>query len=339
MGEDAPVVDPGLAIVEQLFERLQIDREWAVRGDREFSWWPYDLRQRIWATPAHERHGEPRCYVHIESDLTDGVEDGPGTFQTISWMNRSAMLSALVLEDGRIRLHANVAAGAGNLAFAQELALHAAALQLVEASFAADTLASKGVGRRAKTAHPERGRRGEPDEMLGVGSLYADPTNTPPQIDFVRLMNSMDRCWDAASAEGDGFSAEVALEDGAPELVLIVKRQEGLARALFQASTSESHPAIGAGLLTAIRMPDTPADGAYAANVLNAANLVAPAAHALGAWWYSSDYGLTSSAFYPSRAFRNQRPEWNYRLFETLVWHGADSARWARSLLAPGRPS
>lgn len=339
MSELTPRGDPGLAVLDVLFERLQIDTDWAVRGEREFSWWPHTLRQRAWATPIHDERGEPSCHVHIETDLTTGVEEQPAVVQTVSWMNRSATLSALVLEGGRVRLHAAVAVTAGNLAFATELALHATALQLVECSFAADTLVAKGAGRRDVTAHPRSGPRSEPDEMLSLGGLYSDAANPPPQIDFVRLMNSMERCWERATAEAGGFLAEFALDHAGADFVQIVQRQEGLGTALFQASNTEPHPAIRVGLLVAIRMPDEPADAAFAANVLNAATIVAPAAHALGAWWHSPEYGLTCSAFYPSLAFRNDRPEWNYRLFESLVWHAADVARWARSLLAPGRAS
>lgn len=333
------MTDPGQAILDLLFERMQIDAQWAVRGDREFSWWPQQLRQRAWATPVEERFGEPACHVHITTDIVRGAADREATWQAVAWMNRSAMLSALVLDEDRIRLHAAVSASAGNLPFASELAVHAAGLQLVESAFAADTLVSKGIGARDATAHPSSGLRGEPDEMLGLGGLYADPDNQPPQIDFVRLMNSMDRCWERATAEGDGFTAEIGLDGSGPELLQLVKRQEGLGTALFQATTAEAHPAIGAGLLAALRMPDRPVDGAYAANVLNAAAIVAPAGHALGAWWHSADYGLTASAFYPALAWRNAKPEWNYRLFESLVWHAADAARWARGLLEPGRAS
>lgn len=332
--------DPGADVLDLLFERMQIDEQWSVRGNREFSWWPDRQRQRAWASITSDHHGEPSSLVHIETDVTTGVPDPRPALDTISWMNRSSMLSALVLDDTRIRLHAAVEVTAGNLAFASELALHAMALQLVESSFAADTLTAKQCGRRDETQHPSSGPRPEPDEMLGLGGLYADPNHTRPAIDFDRLTRSPERCWERAEADADSFSAELALDGaGIPELVRMVKRAEGLDAAVVQATTAESHPAIGAGLLLAIRMPETPDDGAAVANLLNASALVAAPAHALGAWWFAKEYGLTQSAFYPALAFRNDRPDWNYRLFESLVWHASSTAQWARRVLDPGRPS
>jgi hypothetical protein len=49
--------DVGLDVLWQVFSNLRIDREWAVRFDRGFGWWPHTLRQNIWVTRAYDSEG------------------------------------------------------------------------------------------------------------------------------------------------------------------------------------------------------------------------------------------------------------------------------------------
>ena len=68
-----PDPDPGQAVLDYLIAEMQIDVEWCVRSERRFTWWPYVLAQRVWATPMKDRMGASMCQVHIETDLIRNV--------------------------------------------------------------------------------------------------------------------------------------------------------------------------------------------------------------------------------------------------------------------------
>jgi len=45
-----PHEEVGLRALNNIFQRMQIDTEWSVRGERSFSWWAKDFVQHITVT-------------------------------------------------------------------------------------------------------------------------------------------------------------------------------------------------------------------------------------------------------------------------------------------------
>src|SRR3989442_12951069 len=46
----APHEEVGLRALNDIYQRMQIETEWSVRGDRSFSWWAKDFVQHISVT-------------------------------------------------------------------------------------------------------------------------------------------------------------------------------------------------------------------------------------------------------------------------------------------------
>ena len=324
------VSDPGLAVVEHLYEQMQIDAEWSARQERGFTWWGDQLAQRVWASPSEQRVGAPVWRVHIETDLVRDVQADPDPYPALAEFNRLASLSACVLDDGKIRRHASVSVTENNLPFSKELAIHAMSLQGADALTVAHWLSGHLRAAEDISHHPLNGPRPTPDEMLAVAPLYRrtreDGIWTPP-IDFIGVASSANRCWVSVTAGTHSFTAELPLTADA---------QGGAdaggerATALFQTWTDKPNPIFGTGALLMLKLPGK--FDAKAANVLNVAETRAPDCHQLGGWCHRGDSGLAFVTFLPALVFE-RGGHYATNLFESLVWHSASRALWAHTLL------
>jgi hypothetical protein len=64
--------DPGLAVVNNVYDGMQIDDEWTEWTDRGFTWWSGQNRQRVWAEEGIEDDGFTLCRLHARTDLFAG---------------------------------------------------------------------------------------------------------------------------------------------------------------------------------------------------------------------------------------------------------------------------
>jgi hypothetical protein len=334
---DRPCADPGVAVVHYLFDQFQIDATWSVRHERGFTWWGYVLAQRIWATPTYDRDGVPTSHIHIETDILRGVESSSRLLARFAALNALATLSACVLREGRVFLHASVSATENNLPFARELAMHAMALQLEDAYQHAKAL-DPSFRTLDISGHPTSGSRPEPDEMLQVSHVYRREPRTGSafdQIDFESLVKADGACWLLASAGPTVFTAEFALEGSERAALRRLDGKRLLLTAIFQACSDKPHPRLGDGVLTTMRLSDPRHDEPAVANQLNVAETVSADCHQLGSWSVREDRRLTFVSFFPALVFTSH-PEYAYRLFESLVWHASSRALWAHTLLTEG---
>ena len=322
------VRDPGLAVVAHLFDQMQIDPQWSVRGERGFTWWGHRLAQRVWASTGEQRLGNAVWQVHIETDLVKEVRLEPDPFPVLAELNRLATFSACLFENGHVRLHASVSVTENNLPFAKELAIHAMSLQAADAPTVAGWLSEHLGAELDLSEHPSSGLRAARDEMLGVALLYKrkrqDGVWTPP-IDFIGVATASNRCWLSATAGTHSFTAEL------PFVPDDIGRHSGdFPRARLQTWTDKPSPIFGTGALMLLRVP-----GHYdvrTANFLNVAETVSPDCHQLGAWSHRADWGLAFVTFLPALVFQRGGP-YATNLFESLVWHAASRALWAHALL------
>jgi len=309
--------NPVPRVIDYLFDRMQIDDDWAVRTDDAFTWWAHRQAQRIYAGPPRDVGGIVTRALHIETDLLRRVPAGTETLVRLAGINRLATLSAYVADpdEGRVRLHASVSLTADNIPMARGLALHAMALQVADATSEAEPLAEIFGGEVDESTHPEGGEREEPDEMLGVVALYEDrgAGDSPfTAEEMAELVHLAPRPWLMASSMPDGLHAELAF--GAT------------GKSRLELDTETRHPALGSGLQIRLVLPVPP--DVETVQRLNANEILEPDAHQLGAWSLDETLGVTYVSFLPAAAH-------TARLTTALVWHMAARNDWARALLFP----
>lgn len=305
------------AILNFIIDRLQIEDDWFEWEGRGFRWWPGPLAQRITFAPRRDLHGVPVSTLHIETDLLAGVPATATTWERLASVNRLATMSAYVayVPAGTVALHASVTLTDDNWLMARALALHAAALQVADAHAEATELAQAFGARVRSSAHPTRGPRETPDEMLGVMEVYQQRGQEPCPVgteELAALVHLEPRPWLLAVNEPERLIADLDFAANQP--------------ARLDIDSGVTHPALGSGLQVRLTLPIEP-DAAIAQR-LNANETAQPDAHQLGAWCVDPDQGLCFVGFIPSAACM---PE----LTRALIYHAAGRNEWARDLLFP----
>jgi hypothetical protein len=305
------------AILNFIIDRLQIEDDWFDWGGRGFRWWAGPLAQQISFTPIRDLHGVPVSTLHIETELLAEVPMTALTWERLAAVNRLATLSAYVadVQARTISLHASVTLTDDNWLMARALALHAAALQVADAHAEAAEMARAFGAEVRRSAHPTRGPREIPDEMLGVVEVYQQRGQEPPPItteEIAQLVHLEPRPWLMAVNEPDCLQAELDFAVGQP--------------ARLEIDRGVTHPALGSGLQVRLALPVEP-DAAIAQR-LNADEATEPNAHQLGAWCVDQEQGLAFVGFIPSAACM---PD----LARALIYHAAGRNEWARELLFP----
>lgn len=304
-------------VLRFLTARMQIDAEWAMQEETSFTWWPSALAQRVWATPARDFQGVRLTTVHVETDLLTGVTFDPSTWERLAGMNRFASLSAYVADTAArtVRLHASVSLTEDNWLMGRAMALHAMALQIVDAHGEAEALANAFGAAVARSEHPRRGARPTPDEMLGIGSIYQDRGQRESPFgpeELAQLVHLDPRPWMLASNQPHRLDADLAFATGLPSRLELV--------------ADEPHPSLGSGLQMRLLVPVE--SDPLIAQRLNASECAEPDAHQLGAWCVDEARGVMFSGFVPAAAHVAG-------LSRALVYHLSARNEWARALLFP----
>ena len=310
-----PEIEAG--VLNFIIDRLQIENDWFEGRGRGFTWWAGGLAQRLDLAPPRELHGVTVTTLHIETDLLSDVLPTAATWQRLASVNRLASLSAYVadVESRTVRLHASITLTAENWPLARALALHAAALQVADAHAEAAELAKVFGATVTTTGHPSRGRRLQPDEMLGVIEVYQQRGQDPSPFsteELAQLVHVEPRPWLMAANEPHRLIADLEFAPDRP--------------ARLELDAGAVHPALGSGMQARLMIPVEP-DAAIAQR-LNANETVSPDAHQIGAWCVDDERGLAYTQFIPSAAYV---PE----LCRALVYHAAGRNEWARELLFP----
>jgi hypothetical protein len=239
------------------------------------------------------------------------------TWHRLAAVNRLVTLSGYVadLPARTVSLHASVTLTDDNWLMARSLALHAAALQVADAHAEADALADAFGATVRRSAHPTRGLRDVPDEMLGVVDVYLQRGQEPSPVtteELAQLVHLEPRPWRLAVNEPDRLMADLDFAVNQPTRLEI--------------DASATHPALGSGLQLRLVLPVEPEPAI--AQRLNANEVAQPDAHQLGAWCVDPERGLAFVAFIPTAA-------WMPELTRALVYHAAGRNEWARELLFP----
>src|SRR5207247_1971026 len=104
------MTDPGIAAIQYIFRRLNIDRQWSVLEERGFTWWGKDFAQRVWSEPVRDDDGILVSRLHAKTDLIHEFHDSADNLSKLAALNMMASSSALVIDkhDGsRVQLAAS----------------------------------------------------------------------------------------------------------------------------------------------------------------------------------------------------------------------------------------
>ncbi|HQZ72490.1 MAG TPA: hypothetical protein PK826_14315, partial [Anaerolineae bacterium] len=289
--EEASSKDVGRTVIDAVYRTMQIDAPWSLRAEREFSWWGYRLKQRVWAGAPHRSGDEVVTRVWARTDVLRGVPDRPKTYAAIAEANILSAMSALVYDPDtrRVVLNCSMIAHQHNQAWLEHYFGMAVALQVCQAESLADELARKIGGEPDVSAHADSGPRSEPDDMLNMMSVEATSPKHPQtwltRADFQAITDRKSGPWVLATADVSGMTAEMPFINDVPAAAALVSGDEATppGTALLMANVDQPHPILGDGLLVRVGLP-IQVDAEFA-NTLNLLETTGPwETHQLGAW-------------------------------------------------------
>jgi hypothetical protein len=328
--------DPGLQVLDYVFQNMQIDERWSVREPRGFTWWGHRFAQRVWAEPARLSAGFNVCRVHAETALLRKIPNSDEVAQRVALINRIASLSGFIWEPerGHLSLRCGVYVHAENVGWLGSLFAAAVAIQAADAHIKADGFAKLIGGEPDVSVHPRSGRRRDMDEMLNViEALFAPKgqSRSPwDEAEFAATLKMTPHPWVLATGGGAAMTAEFRFSDDVPAVL------GGSGTALFTANGTERHPQLGSGALVRLSLPapEDPSvrDPQRAARLASRLNLAEPhewaMCHFLGGWCTDPNpgIGLSFVTFLPAAVYRP-------RLLDALVLSMAVRAKWAKAHL------
>jgi hypothetical protein len=323
--------DLGIQTVRELFRLWQVDEEWAVWREDGFDWWPGDFRQRVRSDAGVDDHGALVFRVSAATDFLRGVDaKRPSTLAYLDMLSRFASGYAYVLDDAEctVRLVTVAYLHSGNARWLTGLLAGLAILQPIDAQIRAAGVANAAGAHPDRSAHPLRGQRQEPDDIL---HLIEDPirplgegsSRWAGSREFEEIAKTIGR---SANAFGAGGSTGLTLET-----------PFGADTALLQLTTESRHPQLGNGLLSLCQLPFPASQADTTATVLHLNRLEASGfarAHLIGSWCTAearSGYLPVFCSFLPNLLYQDG-------LATNLVLSNLARVQWIKSAL-PGLPA
>ncbi|MBI3224359.1 MAG: hypothetical protein HYZ39_04790 [Mycolicibacterium cosmeticum] len=337
--------DVGTWMVDNLYQQLMVDEQWALRRDRGFTWWGYRLAQHVEvAPPVHDR-GLDLCVLRIWTDVVRDVAPNSNPAAILAQLNNQTTLSALVWdpETGTIADCCTVTVHQDNANWMGKILATAAALQNTAAHSRAHPLARACGGRPAETQHPSSGARPEMDDILNVATEVIVPMGREPSrfagglcsaIEPFLVEHSSQRHW-FGTVDQTGATVEVPFTGSRPLMFQDPKVSDTrLETALVRVFTETPHPEAGNGALVITQLPLSPgADLAVTlSNDLNRAEFAGglTTAPLLGAWSpdiFSNDgNGLAYCSFIPNLLAKPM-------ILNNWLLYQSTRALWARDFL------
>lgn len=288
-------LDVGLAALDSVYEYMQIDDDWSVRGDRSFTWWLGDLAQQVTASPMKESNGCDVSHFMARTSLLTEVPITDETHSRVSLLNAlGTTLSAFVLENnGELSFVSTAVIHGQVMPFAGETFSFVAAMQAAEAQLKVEHLVGLLHGKAAVSQHPVAGPRPELDDLVNIFDRMIVPAGQEPSkwagVAMLDAKATLDPICVLANGGDAGLSAEFAYDE---------------LTSLLRFETAISHPSVGNGLHVTLKLPtsysEPPYTEAMALNMLEA--LGAFMNDFQGAWCVAPGDGstLAYNAFYPN---------------------------------------
>ena len=289
--------DPGLAVINNVYDGMGIDDEWAEWNDRGFSWWGCQNRQRVWVEEGVDDDGFTIYRLHARTDLCTGFCD---TDEQLNFLLVTAPLMTLsgFARDPEnptmLQLATSVYVHEGNYEWARILFNMAVGMQVAEAATISGNMAAEfGMG-PAASEHPVSGSREDLDDMLNIFELLpmGEQSSAYAGEELESTTNLLDN---GGSVFTNGDANGVTAEFPHPDLTW-----------LLQIRADEEHTRAGNGLLSLLTMPDGQADlvNARHALELNELELESFTRTAFAGTWCAAKNGLTFVSFSPNCLYR-----------------------------------
>ena len=289
--------DVGLDAVENLYQALQIDEEWAVRRPRGFTWWSYRLAQHIDATEPWQDDEFQLSRIRIRTEVVNSVDPTRQPEVFLATANAQETMSAVVWnpQDCSINEVCTGIVHQENVGWLSRTLSVAAVLQNNAAHGRAQALAEVCGGVAAASNHPTSGERPEPDDMLGaalqmaeqargagrsfIGPLCSNLSDFLPQYELLGF------------SDETTFSCEVPFVGHMPIAAMVALDLPGKSQrpetSLLRIYPDVEHPNYGAGALVTLLPPIIfdPDEIPHVVNELNLAEATADIRSSLlGAW-------------------------------------------------------
>jgi hypothetical protein len=335
--------DVGKWLMRRVRAALQVADEWVVSEERGFTWWPHRLAQHVRYQPVvHTIKVGAETFsglllVRVETDVWRGVE--PESHLALPLFNRLASLNSFVYDPlrERVTLRCSAYVDLLNAGLMARFFGAAAMLQAAEAQRLREVV-ENGEDEAQLTfddsPHPQRGWRKQPDEILGAAAAMGAVGSGDSSFtadDLAQALKMPERPWTMAQSGERQLVAEFPFETGTSAGLFARTQAAPLRTALFQAFNDQSHPALGSGLLTLLRLPLIlqPERAAELANELNLAESQGKSDGAFfGSWTLESNSrSLTYTSFIP-RLLRVDG------LVELLLLNAARRTAWAQDFLS-----
>ena len=294
----APHEEVGLRALNNIYQRMQIDTEWSVRGERSFSWWAKDFVQHISVTEPVKSGDFWVSRLVAVTPIVEGVEVTENAYHLLSVPNAYfGTLSALVLgQDGVVRHVAATTVHEQTLEFVSHFFSFIAAMQVTDAHIKAPFFAEMLKGRQALSAHPTSGPRlDHGHDCLDIIEHLIVPHGKEPSAwtgsDMLDTLALLERYSMIATGDEKGLVAEFPYHGFA---------------SLLTFDTDRVHPQVGYGLHVSLKVPDNvfPRSASVAAGLLNQMEAVPELQTKFyGTWCAGPNGSLTFNAFYPNALF------------------------------------
>src|SRR5215510_5814397 len=295
-----PQEEVGLRALNNIFQRMQIDTEWSVRGERSFSWWAKDFVQHITVTEPEKSGDFLVSRLTAVTPIVEGVDVTENAYQLINVPNAYfGTLSALVLgQDGVVRYVAATTVHEQMLEFVSHFFSFVAAMQVTDAHIKAPFFAEMFKGRQALSEHPTSGPRLDyGHDCLDIIEHLIVPHGKEPSAwtgpDMLNTLTLLERYSMIATGDEQGLVAEFPYHDFS---------------SLLTFDTRRVHPQVGHGLHVTLRVPDNvfAVPPSVAAGLLNQMEALPELLTQFCGTWCAGPNGrdLTFSAFYPNALFQ-----------------------------------
>ena len=183
---DQDELDVGPPLLRSVFDRFQIEPEWALHDARILNWWGWRLAQNIEASEPWDDDDLNVCRIDSTVVIAEVVARTSELDEAITLVNQFPIGGAVFLDSqNRIVQHLSVQAHNENSWI--ETILSVSCMEQIDlAELRAEWLAEVGEGKVALTEHPISGERIDPDTLLTAGMREAGFDSTRderPDID------------------------------------------------------------------------------------------------------------------------------------------------------------
>jgi len=283
---------------------FRVDAAWSEDTARGFRWWPHRQAQTLEVIGRQiGPDGAPADLVLVRTELLRDLDLDEDVLEVLQAVTlRTAGMAGPVYDPTRrtLNLCTLVRVSADNEGWMRRLLGLAAMLQIRDADRGASAIAEAVGAVPARSGHPERGARTEPDALIAEALLRLDAEGrAPPRWSGDELARFAEIDLDQSPAlkgSGDATGFTVEFPHG--------KR----ASSLCEVATDQTHPWYGHGLALRQRFPvsvTSDVEGRQLAFELNARALTeAPMGYGFGSFGYEEG-ALAFRAFFPNPAYRS----------------------------------